>query len=339
MTQYDIIESNDVLLCFSSLYWISGWFTLLLGTLNGATRIITTQTFTAELQFNLVEKYKVTFACNAPHHMALMLRSDCLDQADLSSLKFQLVPGGKCPLHVQNAISSRMPNGHVHAGYGLSEAASVMTCNLGNKDSAGQLLSFYTLKIIDEDGNRCGIDEDGEICFKTNYKFLGYYGNQKATYDSFDDDGFFLTGDIGHFDEDGDLFIVDRKKDLLKYCNYQISPSEIESYLIRSPDIKLACVVGIPDEVAVDLPAAFIVRNERSNITENDVFNMIAGIFERILFESQMTNQKYFGSLFRTFCGLSQTKRRRLFCRNTSNDTVWQNVAKKSQRIIGRSKK
>lgn len=89
------------------------------------------------------------------------------------------------------------------------------------------------------------------------------------------------TGDIGHFDEDGNLYFVDRKKDLLKYCNAHVSPSEIDTFLTETSDIKSACVVGIPDADSNDLPAAVIVRSEESKITENDVFNLVAGMILR----------------------------------------------------------
>lgn len=275
---FDAITSNDVLLSFSSLYWLTGWFMLLGGTIKGSTRIITMENYSPELHLRLIEQYKVTLGLNAPTHLTLVSKCERFHQTDLSSLRFQIVTGGKCSHHVQHEINSRLTNGKIQACYGLSESAGVMACNLGETDSVGQLLSFYSVKIIDDDGNRCGVGENGEVCFKTNYKFLGYYDNQKATDEALDDEGFFLTADIGHFDEDGNLFIVDRKKDLIKYCGNQIAPSSIESYLIESSKIKAACVVGLPDEVAADLPAAFIVRSNGSNITEKDVFDMVAGI-------------------------------------------------------------
>lgn len=278
-THFDAITSVDVLLAFSSLYWVTGWFMLIRGTICGATRIITTETYTPELHLRLVKKYRVTVGLNAPHHLALVLKSDRLKETDLSSLKFQMVTGGKCSFNVQTGLNAILPNGKVHACYGLSESGGVMTANLSDTDSVGQVVSFHAIKIIDDNGNRCGIEEDGEICFKTNYRFIGYYDNQKATDDALDDEGFFLTADIGHFDKNGNLYIVDRKKDLIKYCGFQISPSEIESFLITSSDIKAACVIGIPDETCIDLPAAFIIQNTESTITEIQVFDMVANHF------------------------------------------------------------
>lgn len=277
MSHFDEIRSNDVILCFSSLYWITGWMMLICGTIHGATRIITTQSYAAELHLRLIEEYKVTFALNASNHLTLMSKCDRLEQTDLSSLRCQIVAGGKCSLFVQTKINSHLPNGRVCPAYGLSEAAFALTVNLSGKDSVGQLISCYSIKIVDDDGNRLGVGEDGEICFKATYKFLGYYGNPEATNESYDNEGFFLTGDIGHFDEEGDLFIIDRKKDIIKYGGFQISPSQIESFLTKTPGIKSVSVIGMPDEVMNDLPAAFIVRSEKSNISESEIFDMVAG--------------------------------------------------------------
>lgn len=276
---FHAITTHDVLMSFSSLYWISGWFVLLTGIINGATRVITTEPYNPELHLRLIEQYKVTFSKNSPHHMAAILKSERLDRTDLSSIKIIGVTGGKCSVDVQKEINARLPNGKVCAVYGLSESAGPMTCSSSNPDSVGQLVNFFTVKIIDEDGNRCGVGENGEVCFKTNYKFLGYYDNEKATNESLDDEGYFLTADIGHFDKDGNLFVIDRRKDIVKYCGFQISPSQIESYLVGSPGIKAACLIGIPSDLGTDLPAAFIVRSEGSNITEADVSKLVDGIF------------------------------------------------------------
>ncbi|XP_055296139.1 probable 4-coumarate--CoA ligase 1 [Sitodiplosis mosellana] len=207
----------------------------------------------------MIEKYKFTYTMNAPHQMVLMLKIDDLTKADLSSLKICFVGGSKVPFYVQTEMNSILPNGHVHVAYGMSEMAGSVARDfprLSGKDCVGRLVAGSHAKIIDDQGQRCGVNVNGEICFKMNYRFLGYYGNQKATDELFDDEGFLMTGDIGHFDDDGFLFIVDRKKDLLKYTGFHLSPSEIDAYLIQSPCIKSACVVGIPDGIANDSPAA-----------------------------------------------------------------------------------
>lgn len=277
----DLNNSNDVMLCFSSLYWISGLGTILRGTLIGATRIITTEVFSPELELRLIEKYKVTWILNAPHHVVMIMNSDRFEKTDFSSIRYFTVGGSKVPFHVKNELNRRLPNGEVVIVYGMSEIGGIITYDFPitrGKDIVGRLCDGIRAKIIDDHGNRCGVNEDGEICLKINYKFLGYHNNQKATDEIFDEEGFIVTGDIGHFDADGDLFVTGRKKELLKYCGFQISPSEIDAYLMESPDIKSACVVGIPDTVAMDLPAAAIVRAEGSKISEKEVADLVAGI-------------------------------------------------------------
>lgn len=180
-------------------------------------------------------------------------------------------------------MNKYLSNGSVVIGYGMSEIAGGVSIDSPasiEKDTVGRLLTGCSVKIIGDDGKRVGVNVDGEICVKTLYKFLGYYGNPEATAEMFDEEGFIRTGDMGHFDDDGDLFIVDRKKDIIKYCSFQISPSEIDAYLTESSDIQSACVVGIPDPMGTDLPAAVVVRAEGSNISEKEIFDMVAGEYE-----------------------------------------------------------
>lgn len=275
-----LVNYSDVLLCFSSLYWLSGTITLLLGTLNGGTRIITTQRFTPELQLELIKKYRISYTLNASHQIALITKCERFHTADLSSWRILSVGGSKVPFHLKSQLIPRIPNGCVAVAYGMSEIAGCLVFDyptVPDKDTVGRLSGGSCVKIVNDNGERCGVDVDGEICIKMKYKFLGYYGNQQATDELFDAEGFIQSGDIGHFDADGNLYVVDRKKELLKYCNFQISPSEIDAFLICSPDIKSVCVVGIPDAVTTDLPAAVVVRAEGSNITEKDVFDLVAG--------------------------------------------------------------
>lgn len=281
ITQFDVINSTNVVLCFSSLYGITGWLIFLWGTISGSTRIITTQSFSVDLQLSLIEKYKVTFAHNPPYQLALILKSDSLNSTDLSSLKYQSSSGSPIPLHIKQGMISRMKNGIFYTRYGITESSGVISMNSSCSESVGQLWSYCVIKIINENGKRCGVGEDGEICFKSNYRFLGYYRNEEATNASLDEEGFFLTGDIGHFDDDGNLHIVERKKDIIICNGFHVLPSKIESHLMESFKINFICVVGIRNEaLATELPTAFIVRNEASNITEKDISDTVAGIFQ-----------------------------------------------------------
>lgn len=276
MSQPNIPNADDVSLC-SSLYWISGVLTLLRSTNVGATLIITKQKLSPELQMLLIEKYKISYLVNSPHQANLILKHKAFQKANLSSLKYLVVGGSKLPSHVEIALGKKLPNGKVFSLYGMTEVAGSITTDLmasKKLGTVGQLINNMCAKIVDDNGNRCGIGIDGEICIKTNFKLLGYYNSSENT-DLFDEDEFLITGDIGHFDEDGFLCVIDRKKDLLKCGNFnRISPSEIESFLTKFPQIESACVVGITEE-GNDLLAAVVVPNAK--ISANEIFNAVAG--------------------------------------------------------------
>lgn len=271
---------DDVMLCFSSLYWISGLTILFRGTLCGATRLITSEVYSPELALRLIEQYKVTIILSSPHQIILMMKNENVNKTDLSSIRSVLIGGTKMPLYAKQEMQRKLPNGNVIVGYGLSESGGAISLDYPptkHKDNVGRMFDGFIAKIVDDNGNRCGINVDGEIRLKMNFKFLGYYGNEQATREVFDDEDFLKTGDVGHFDEDGDLCITGRIKELIKYCSFQICPSLVEDHLSQFTDIKASCVIGIPDFETAELPAAVIVRNSRSNVTEKHVFNMVAG--------------------------------------------------------------
>lgn len=218
---------------------------------------------------------------SASHHLVLALKCPLLYRTNLSSVRLVLCAGSKLPNSVALEMKKYVKNATVVQVYGMSEVAGCTSAVAMEKDddvSVGRLAFGIKVKIIDEDGNRLGINETGEICTKTKYKFLGYFNNDEATKSSTDAEGFLKTGDIGYFDENGHLYLVGRKKEMMKYCGSQISPTELETFLIKCPNIASVCIVGIPDDMAGDLPAAVIVQNDNETlISPQDIEQMIGG--------------------------------------------------------------
>lgn len=270
--------NNVTALCFSTLYWLSGISTLILGAIAGSKRIIIDEPFSPEALLKLVEKYKVTYLLTPPSQMALTLNHPDIKKYDLSSLKSYLCGGSAVPAIIAKKMETYLPNGQVNVGYGMTEVAGVVTLehSMRKRGSVGQVVFNIKIKIIDENGKNLGINEDGEILIKTSANCLGYYGNEKATKDLIDEDGWIHSGDIGHFDNEGFLFITDRKKEILKYKNFHFYPTEIEHVIRQIPDVVDVCVCGIPDVVATDLPAAAIIRKDNSKLTTDDVYNFVA---------------------------------------------------------------
>lgn len=272
---------DEVILCFSTVYWLSGILTFLLGTLQSATRLITTESFSPELSLRMIEKYKVTSIFSVVHQIVLTLKCPAIDTTDLSSVKRWFAGGSTISIETTRTLKRYIPKATILVGYGMSELFGGIAGNFagGENESVGSLVSGARVKIVDEDGNRLNVGQDGEVCIKKEYNFAGYYGDKESTDAFYDAEGFVKTGDIGHFDQDALLYIVDRKKDILKYRSFMISPSEIENFLQNSPEIKSACVVGIKDFTSGDLPAAFVVRQDDSTISSEEISEMVARAF------------------------------------------------------------
>nr|XP_022919121.1 luciferin 4-monooxygenase-like isoform X2 [Onthophagus taurus] len=162
--------------------------------------------------------------------------------------------------------------------YGLTESTfgiTVMPTGETKVGSSGKIVPGMSLCICDEFGNRLGPNQRGEINLKGRMVTKGYYRNPKATKTTFID-GWLHTGDVGYYDEEGFVFIVDRLKDLIKYKGFQVPPAEVEGILISHPNVKAACVVGKPDEFAGELPTGFVVKQPNSNVTEEELIQFVA---------------------------------------------------------------
>lgn len=266
---------------FSSLYWITGFGALIATTLRGATRVITTQPFSPELMLELVERYKVTVTISAPSHLAMLLQSPDIHIADLSSLGRFYATGSVVPDELCRRINQFLPS-ELRVVYGMSEVAGMVSSNVipTRGGSVGLLISGMRVRIVNDDESvLCGPNEDGEIAIWSEPPFQGYWNNDEATAAVFDEDRWLRSGDIGHFDDDGFLYLVDRKKDMMKYRGYQISPSELEGIVLGARGVAAVCVVGVPDGESNDLPTALVVRsNSEDSATKEEICDLVAGL-------------------------------------------------------------
>jgi 4-coumarate--CoA ligase len=136
-------------------------------------------------------------------------------------------------------------------------------------------ITKITFQVVSDDEKTLGPNEIGEIRVMSQIRFLGYANKPKETRDAFDEQGWFKTGDLAYFTEDGEIFIVDRKKEMIKYLNYQVSPSELESHISKMDGVIAVCVVGIPDIISGDLPTAVVVKARNSQLEEVDIHDEV----------------------------------------------------------------
>lgn len=120
--------------------------------------------------------------------------------------------------------------------------------------------------------------------------FLGYAGNPEETRQAFDVHGWLKTGDLGYFSEESEVFVVDRKKEMIKYLNYQVAPSEIEACILKIEGVRAVSVVGIPDILVGDLAAAVVVKGKSSFLNEQDIVDEVSSklkfFYEHLVYKS-----------------------------------------------------
>ncbi|CAH2056389.1 unnamed protein product, partial [Iphiclides podalirius] len=257
-------------------YHTMGLATSLLGFVKGRTMVFLPK-FEVDLYLKTLEKYKIGQLTVVPPILVALCKSP--SKYDVSTV--QLILCGAAPLYKEtvNDVRERFPNlTAVLQGYGLSESSLAVTQN-NNPDkegSVGQANSNTIIKIVDPETRKIlGPNKEGEICIKGVMVMKGYIGKKRQ--DDFDEEGFYKTGDIGYFDDEKYLYIVDRLKELIKYKAYQVAPAELEALLLKHGAVRDVGVIGIPHASAGEVPLAFVVKQPNSDVTEADLIQYVAG--------------------------------------------------------------
>ncbi|XP_062537436.1 uncharacterized protein LOC134205833 [Armigeres subalbatus] len=268
---------SDRVLCLSSLYWISGIGTLVAATAAGATRIITTEPFSSGMIIDLIEQHRVSVIFFPPSHALAILKNPTIGMVDFSSLRMVLCGGGPVSADLKRSFEMYLSKGRFHVVYGLSElgGAGCISEMAYKNGSVGVLSNGVMAKVVDDEGNVVPSNQDGELYVKAKHIFMGYYGNAESTAEILSEDGWLRTGDVARVDEDGFFYIVDRKKDIIKYAGYQISPTEIETVIMKIPGVVAVCVTGIPVP-GNDLPVALVIKALNSEVTEEKIIQTVA---------------------------------------------------------------
>uniref|UniRef100_A0A182S8V4 AMP-dependent synthetase/ligase domain-containing protein n=1 Tax=Anopheles maculatus TaxID=74869 RepID=A0A182S8V4_9DIPT len=271
--RFSIIPS--IYFSFSAIYWTTGFTSMLSAFFNGGIRVITRKPFNEDQFFEAIEKYRATAIFTPPAYANTVLAHPRTKTIDFSSVQSWVVGGSPIPEQLRDRIDELLAptGGRSVNAFGSSEIGGVALDLIKRKPGAvGPLMPNVTVRIVDDDGQRLGVGEEGELLTKAVEEFGGYYGNEQASRDAIDADGFFRTGDIGYMDEEGFLHLIDRKKDIFKYRNFHVSPSDLEAIILRIDGVQDVCVVGVPDaDGATDLPAAAIVRHQGAVLDASQV--------------------------------------------------------------------
>ena len=207
--------------------------------------------FDAGKALEIIERDRVTIFEGVPTMYVGMLRNPAVKTTDLSSLRGAITGGSAMPLEVLHEFEEVFGI-HLLEGYGLSETSPIVSFNLPDRErkagSIGQAVTGMEVRMLDADGKDVPEGEIGELSVRGEGVMKGYWRNDDATAAAIPD-GWFRSGDLARFDAEGNIYIVDRKKDVILRGGYNVYPREVEEVLYEHPAVAEAAVIGVPDDL------------------------------------------------------------------------------------------
>ncbi|KAI4368501.1 hypothetical protein MLD38_017052 [Melastoma candidum] len=267
------------LIPFFHIYGIAG---ICCATLRNKGKVVVMNRFELRTFLNALITQEVMFAPIVPPIILALVKNPIVDEFDLQKLKLEAIMTAAAPLapEILSAFEKKFPGIQVQEAYGLTEHSCITLTHghgITKKNSVGMILPNLELKFIDPDNGRSlPRNTPGELCVRSQCIMKGYYKNDEETSRAIDEEGWLHTGDIGYIDDDGDVFIVDRIKELIKYKGFQVAPAELEAILLTHSSIDDAAIVPLPDEEAGEIPAACVVLNPGAIETEEDIIEYVA---------------------------------------------------------------
>ncbi|MEU4689936.1 long-chain fatty acid--CoA ligase [Actinoplanes sp. NPDC023714] len=257
------IRSDDVVITALPLFHVFGMSsTMNVGVRFGAALSLVPR-FTPHAVLTAVTRDRATIFDGVPTMFTALLAQPHDDRYDTSSLRVCISGGDAIPAQTLDAFEERF-GVPILEGYGMTETAATITFNVSPQDrraySVGRPVWGVEVQIWDPDGRRLppGAGNVGEVVTRGYHTMRGYHDRPQATAEAFAG-GWFHTGDLGYFDDDGYLFIVDRKKELIIRGGYNVYPREVEEVLHRHPGVLMAAVVGVADPRLGEEVKAFVV--------------------------------------------------------------------------------
>ncbi|XP_022913018.2 luciferin 4-monooxygenase-like [Onthophagus taurus] len=232
-----------------------------------------------------IEKYKLWSLTAVSPLVNYLAKTPSIDEHDLSNLTDIVCGSAPIGEDILLLVKNRLKLNDVRIVYGTTEAHMIIATTppgSTNIKSVGKIGIATTLCIRDvETGRNLPANHQGEICTKSEMMMKCYYKNETATKEAFTEDGYLKSGDIGYYDEEGYIYIVDRLKEFIKCKGFQVSPSELEAVLITNKKIADVGVIGKPDESAGEVPIAFVVKVGGVNLSQEEVKEYLAGILSK----------------------------------------------------------
>jgi len=258
--------SEETGLCFLPLYHIYGLNVVLNPCLMLGSTVVLMPRFDPQRALQLIAEEAITFIPVVPPVLNMFCQA--AERGEFPRQHhIKWVKSGAAPLAPELAKRFTSLTGvKITQGYGMTEASPVTHCGfedgpLYRPDSIGQPVALTDCRLIGENESDAAVGEIGELVMRGPQFMLGYWNAPEATADVVRD-GWYYSGDVARMDEQGLYFIVDRRKEMIKYKGFPVAPAEVESVLLEHPAVRDCGVVGKRDDAAGEIPCAFIVLRE-----------------------------------------------------------------------------
>ena len=264
------------------LFHVTGSHALFLLSIPVGRKTVLMYKWDPEKALDLIEQEKITAFTGVPTMSSEMVEAQIKNPRDISTLKDLFGGGAPRPPEQVKKQKEYMPKTNPGIGYGLTETNALGANNAGDtylskpRSTGFAVPKIMDLKIVDDHGKDLKANENGEVCIRSAATFRCYWKNPKATAECLDSSGWFKTGDIGYIDEDGFLFINDRKKDMVIRGGENIACPEIEAAIAEHPDVLEASVFGVPDERLGEILATNVCIRNESKLNEDDLNSFLA---------------------------------------------------------------
>jgi O-succinylbenzoate-CoA ligase len=257
------LSSDDKLLIMAPMFHVTALNSQLIKIVHAGATGVLMRAFKTEEILDMIEREQITEMTGVPAMYSMILQSPSLERRNLTTLRYCGYGGAPAPVEVIKTLKEKFPTWRLRNVYGLTEASSWVTMlpheqTTIRPDSTGPPVPVVRLKIVNDQSEEVPQGEVGEILIRGPNIFKGYWRKPEATAESLKE-GWFYTGDLGRFDEEGYLYVVDRKKEMVIRGGENIYCIEVENVLYQHPKVVEAAVTGVPDPVLGEVVKAVCV--------------------------------------------------------------------------------
>ncbi|MFD6740261.1 4-coumarate--CoA ligase family protein [Streptomyces anthocyanicus] len=276
---------GDRVLAVLPFFHIYGLTALMNAPLRLGATVVVLPRFDLEQFLAAIQNHRITSLYVAPPIVLALAKHPLVADYDLSSLRYIVSAAAPLDARLAAACSQRLGLPPVGQAYGMTELSPgthVVPLDAmadAPPGTVGRLIAGTEMRIVSltDPGTDLPAGESGEILIRGPQIMKGYLGRPDATAAMIDEEGWLHTGDVGHVDADGWLFVVDRVKELIKYKGFQVAPAELEAHLLTHPGVADAAVVGAYDDDGNEVPHAFVVRQPAApGLAESEIMMYVA---------------------------------------------------------------